>query len=139
MGQEGRGREDGTGGEGQGGWDRRGVEGRMGHESQGGGEARGEVMYVGLSIAVSFLQTPLLTVRTYLEEQPLLLFVEVTAENVPEPQDHTMSGMVPTIVHRVVPVGEGGEREGGRSCQTTSLSLHCNTHDEVTTEKECYK
>ena len=42
---------------------------------------------------------------TYLEEEPLLLLVKVTTENVPKPQDHTVSRVVSSIVHRVASVG----------------------------------
>ena len=41
----------------------------------------------------------------YLEEEPLLLLVKVTTENVPKPQDHTVSRVVSSIVHRVASAG----------------------------------
>ena len=84
--------------------------GAAGHklEERGGEGGRGDAAL--LSIAASFLHA------LHLKEEPFLLFVEVTAENVPEPQDHTMSGMVSSVVHRVVPEGEEegveGEEEG---------------------------
>ena len=97
-----------TGGEGRG--ERGGGrgEGRRSGEERGGEGGRGDAAL--LSIAASFLHA------LHLKEEPFLLFVEVTAENVPEPQDHTMSGMVSSVVHRVVPEGEEegveGEEEG---------------------------
>ena len=49
----------------------------------------------------------------YLEEESLLLLVKVTTENVPKPQDHTVSGVVSSVVHCVASVGEGGGERGG--------------------------
>ena len=53
----------------------------------------------------------------HLEEETFLLFAEVAPENIPQPQNHTVGGMVASIVHRVVPVGEGVGRGGGAGGQ----------------------
>lgn len=104
------------------------LEGRRGERERGGeGERGGEERGRGrrgdaaLFIAASFQYA------LHLKEEPLLLFVEVTAENIPEPQDHSVSGMVPSVVHRVVPGEEEGGGGGGGEGSSQTTPVHCNT------------
>ena len=80
------------------------LEERRGGEGRGGEEGGRDV---ALCYAISFLHA------LHLEEEPLLLLVKVTTENVPKPQDHTVSGVVSSVVHCVASVGEGGGERGG--------------------------